>query len=204
MAKKIKRPEQPFGQYVALPHVVLDSVAYQGASHTARNLLIEVVRQHNGQNNGHLQLAISWLKKRGWTSTDVIHRAKLELVERGLILKTRFGGLNNGPDLWALNWLAISNPTGLDVRHVDRAWASFQEPDKQKKRSVARNSTVPCNGTDAGCPVPSDGSKLVSLSIVTIPFGGNNVSNHVPSSRRHVKRIVGKPGRSGRARVDAA
>jgi hypothetical protein len=203
MAKKTKRPEQPSGQYVALPYVVLDSVAYQGASYTARNLLIEAARQHNGQNNGHLQLSISWLKKRGWTSADVIHRAKLELIERGLILKTRLGGLNNGPDLWALNWLAISNPTGLDVRHVDRAWASFQEPDKQKKRSVARNDAVPSPGAGVTRPVPSDGSKLVSLPVVTVPSDGNNVSNHVPSSRGGVKRIVGKPGRSGRSRTDA-
>lgn len=199
MARKTKRPEQPSGQYVALPYMILDSVAYQGASHTARNLLIEAVRQHNGQNNGHLQLSTSWLKKRGWTSADVIHRAKLELVERGLLLKTRLGGLNNGPDLWALNWLAISNPTGLDVRHVDRAWAFYKDPEKQKKRSVPRNGADPLDGTDVTRSVPSNGSKLVSLPVVAVPSDGNNVSNHVRSSRG-VMRIVGKTGRSGRPR----
>jgi hypothetical protein len=204
MSKKTKWPEQPSGLYAALPHAVLDSVAYQGASHTAKNLLIEAVRQHNGKNNGHLQLSTSWLKKRGWTSADVIHRAKLELVKRGLLLKTRFGGLNNGPDHWALNWLAISEPSALDVRHVDRAWAFYKDPEKQKKRSVPQNGAVLPARTDVPRSVPFDGSKMASLPVVAVPSNGNNEHNHVLSSCGGVKRIVGKVGKSGRPCTAAA
>jgi hypothetical protein len=204
MSRKTKRPEQPSGQYTALPHAVLDSVAYQGASHTAKNLLIEAARQHNGVNNGHLQLSTSWLKNRGWSSADVTQRAKQELIERGLLVKTRSGGLNNGPDHWALNWLPISNPRGLDVRDVNRAWAFYQDSNKKKKRSVSRNSAVPSPGADTTRPIPSDGAKSVSSPVVAVPSDGNNVSNHAPSSRGGVKRIVGKPEKSGRPRASAA
>src|SRR4051812_23347854 len=100
MARK-KILERVSGRFSALPHAVLDSVAFMGASHTAKALIYELARQHAGLNNGHFQLANSYLKKRGWTSNDVIQRAKKELVERQLIVKTKMGGLNAGADLWA-------------------------------------------------------------------------------------------------------
>jgi len=66
MAKHKKILEAPQGYYTAFPHDLLDSVAFMGASHTARSLLCELLRQHNARNNGHLHLASTWLKKRGW------------------------------------------------------------------------------------------------------------------------------------------
>jgi hypothetical protein len=200
MARK-KPPEQVGGRYSALPHLVLDSVAFTGASHTAKALLYELMRQHSGSNNGHLQLATSWLKNRGWRSHDVLQRAKLELVARQLIVKTRWGGLNAGCDLWALTWLQISNFVGLDVRpgmYQQGAWTRFEDDARnQKKRSVCRDGAVPENGT-AGClTIPAAGTKTALLTVVAIPRDGNNVSNHVPALQNRAKRIVGKPGKSG-------
>jgi hypothetical protein len=200
MSKKKQRPEVPSGGYAALPHAILDSAAYKGASHTAKSLLIETIRQHNGCNNGHLQLSTGWLRKRGWTSSDVVHRAKQDLVERRLLLKTRQGGLNIGPDRWALNWLPISNPIGLDIRQIDREWRFFKEPEKQKKRSVQRSNSDPSPGTEVSQAVPPDRTKPDALIADAIPLNGNDVSNHVPRSSSKNKRIVGKPGKSGRPR----
>jgi len=200
MSKKKERPEVPSGAYAALPHAILDSDAYKGASHTAKSLLIEAIRQHNGMNNGHLQLTTGWLRKRGWTSSDVIHRAKQELAERDLLLKTRHGGLNMGPDRWALNWLPISNPIGLDVRQINREWRFFNEPEKQKKRSGPRSNADPSAGTELSSSVPPSRSKPNILLADTVPLNGNDVSNQVPRSGRENKRIVGKPGKSGRLR----
>ena len=95
--------------YAPLPFAVLDGAAYQGSSFPARGLLVEVVRQHSGSNNGHMQLTMAWLVRRGWTSCDVVQRAKAELIDRGLIIETRKGGLNNGPSLFALTWLERSS-----------------------------------------------------------------------------------------------
>lgn len=196
MPKKAKRPEQIRGLYSAVPHDVQDSAAYKEASHTAIHLLHDLTRQHNGVNNGHLHLAAGWLKNRGWRSADVIQRAKQELADRGLIIKTRSGGLNSGPDLWALNWLPISDPRGLDVRQTDRTWAFFSEPQKQEQRSDARNNAVPATGTGIVCSAPSNGSKCPPLSVIAAPPDGNNVNSHVPRLRG-AKRIVGKAGKSG-------
>jgi hypothetical protein len=120
-----------------------------GASHTARSLLCELLRQHNGRNNGHLQLSSTWLKKRGWSSNDVAHRAKLESLERGLIIQTRQGGLNAGANLYAVTWLPISNFVGLDIKSKDYHPGKWRFMDsspvigKQKLSSVSRyeNST---------------------------------------------------------------
>lgn len=200
MARK-KPPEQVPGRFTAVPHAVLDSVAFMGASHPAKALLCELMRQHNGSNNGHLQLATSWLKPRGWTSVGVIHRAKQELVARNLVVKTRMGGLNAGPDLWALSWFPVSNYLGLDMRHGQYqpgAWHRFTPaPEKQKSHSVKRNSAIPLAGTATILTIPFNGTKTALLTASAIPSNGNNVSNHIPQSQSKTKHIVGQPGKSG-------
>ena len=196
-----KQPELVSGRYSAMPHTVLDSPAFMGASHPAKALLYELLRQHTGANNGHLQLATSWLRGRGWTSAAVIQRAKVELVSRNLLIRTRLGGLNAGPDLWALPWLSISDYAGLDVRQGEYqvgAWHRFVAPEKQKKRSVSRNSAVPSHGTETPSAIPSHGTKTGLLAASAIPSNGNNVSNHVPTMRSTAKRIVGRPGKTGK------
>ena len=47
MAKKLKQPERIDGSYSAIPHVVLDSIAFIGASNAAKALLFAIIRQHN-------------------------------------------------------------------------------------------------------------------------------------------------------------
>lgn len=121
-----KPPESVSGLYVALPIAILDSVAFTGASHPAKALLLEAMRQHNGKNNGHLQLSASWLSKRGWNSRDVTQRAKKELIERRLLIETRQGGRNMGASLYAVTWLPITNYFGLDIdkkNYSQGAWA---------------------------------------------------------------------------------
>ena len=56
--KKQKRPVEAIsGLYGAIPHAVMDGVAFKGASYPAKSLLFELMRQHNGKNNGQLQLS---------------------------------------------------------------------------------------------------------------------------------------------------
>jgi hypothetical protein len=199
MARK-KPAEQVAGRYSAVPHTLLDSVAFMGASYRAKALLYELVRQLNGSNNGHLQLTTSWLKKRGWPNADAIQKAKLELIERQLIVKTRLGGLNAGPDMWAVTWLVVSDCAGLDLRvgqHTPGAWHLFVEPKKQKKHSVQRNRVAPCNGTVPSSTAPYNGAKTAFLTASAAPYNGNNVFTNVPNAKGR-KRIVGKPGKSGR------
>jgi len=143
---KQKFPEQLDGTFSALPHSVLDSQAYMGASFKAKAMLVEAARQLNGKNNGHLQLSAAWLKKRGWTSNDTFHAAIEELLARRLLVKTRQGGLNIGPSWYAVTWLVISNFVGLELRPQEyhrgayRFMDTLQVPPKLKSLAATGRS----------------------------------------------------------------
>lgn len=208
---KRKQPaEQVSGRFAAFPHAVMDSTAYQGASYAARALLLELMRQHTGRNNGHFQLATRWLRDRGWNSADRIQRAKAEVIARQLAIKTRLGGLNAGPDLWAVTWLPISDYSGLTEASAGTyhpgAWHFLSPPlplptkqgdsEKREERTAGRNSTAPPAGTGNPPTVPPVGTKTAPFDVLTVPPAGNNEVTNAP--RRSVAlRVVGRKGASG-------
>lgn len=167
--KKQKRPVEAIGGlYGAIPHAVLDSTAFKGASYPVKALLFDLMRQHSGNNNGHLHLSFSWLASRGWKSRDVIQRARAELIERGLLIQTRQGGLNIGASRYALTWLHISNYVGLEIERKDYhpgAWGFMDalpiakknastSPPAGKGNTASRYSPLPLAGTGDVLTVP--------------------------------------------------
>lgn len=167
--KKQKRPVEAIsGLYGAIPHAVLDSVAFKGASYPAKALIFDLMRQHTGNNNGHLHLSFSWLAIRGWKSRDVIQRARSELIERNLLIQTRQGGLNIGASRYAVTWLHISNFAGLDIQskgYHPGAWAFMDTlpmgkkianavPPDSKGNTASQYSSSPRAGTAKCLTVP--------------------------------------------------
>jgi len=205
MAKSKKPIEAVSGSYTPLPHALLDSTAFMGASDRAKAMLLELVRQHSGRNNGHLHLAVGWLRKRGWKSTNAIQLAKAELVDRGLAVLTRRGGLNAGPDRYALTWLNVSDYAGLDLKpgtFAPGAWLFADPPPvmskrqppppesrtkKRKASSGSGNSTVPVAGTASPLTVPVAGTKKALFAVPAVPTTGNDevTSSLPPSVRGH-------------------
>jgi hypothetical protein len=168
MARKQKRPTESIeGFFGGIPHSVLDSVAFMGASYPAKALMLELIRQHTGANNGHLHLAHGWLEKRGWTSRSVIGRAKKELIDRGLMIRTRQGGLNMGADKYAVTWLSISNFVGLDIQSKD-----------YHKGAHSFMNELPPPKISKGVPLEGTGSTFSRAS--TVPFAGTVVCATVP------------------------
>jgi hypothetical protein len=221
MAKK-SRGEMAAGNFIALPWAVMDSPAFQGASHGAQALLLQLVRQHNGRNNGRLHLTSKWLGPRGWRSANGIHRLKRELVERGLIVRTRGGGLNAGADLYALTWLAITDFKALTLKPADYTpggWSRFdplRHVTKQKDRSNRWSSSAPTGGAAQASTAPTGGAETGVFGPSAAPTCGNNVVNQSTvlaadgsevnpevRKRRAGQRVVGKKGRSGRPNADA-
>jgi hypothetical protein len=98
----------PFFQ---LYHTLLDSPRYINLSHPAKSLLIDIVRQYNGRNNGDLCVTLNVMKKRGWNSNSVMRRALNGLRAAELVLLTRQGSINKC-SLYALSWLAIDECGG--------------------------------------------------------------------------------------------
>lgn len=186
MARK-QPAEQVSGRYAAVPHAVMNSTAFMGASYAARALLLELVLQHAGRNNGHFVLATGWLRRRGWNSSDMVQRAKSELITRQLAIKTRLGGLNAGPDLWAVTWLPISDYSGLTEvtakTYHPGAWHFLNPPvpiPKRDERTAGRNSAVPPAGTGDPLTVPPAGTKTVLFDALTVPPAGNRIVTSSP------------------------
>jgi len=202
MAKNRKPIESVNGSYTALPHVVLDSVAFMGAGHTARSLLFDLMRQHNGSNNARLHLTTSWLRRRGWNSADTIQKAKQELIERGLIVLTKQGGLNAGACLYALTWLPISNFVGLDLQaknYYPGAWRfmnTLPALKPSKPCSDSQNSAVPKDGMPPPLPVPANGAERHVSTARAVPAFGNNECLPLPP-KKSISPVVGRKGASG-------
>lgn len=103
------------GAFVALPWSVLDCPAYARLSHPARSLLMEFARQFVRDNNGRLLASAAHLASRGWTSNDVITRAKRELLEAGFIFETAKGQRPNKAGWYAVTWRTLDKIDGYDA-----------------------------------------------------------------------------------------
>lgn len=226
MAKSKKPLEAVTGRYTAIPHALLDSVAFMGASHAARSLIFEVMRQHDGKNNGHIHLSANWLKGRGWNSKDGIQKAKTEALNRGLIVKTREGGLNAGPDRYALTWLPITNFVGLGIEPRDYhpgayllmgPFSQSQSKDQppivrtspahtppRKCHPAHRGSAGPHTGAASEPTAPHTGAREANFS-VSLPRTPETMNSYhctgAAGTAGGRKRIVGQAGKSGRPKT---
>ena len=122
-ARKIKfdKDRTESGGYVAIPHLVLRSVALKNLSSHGTKLLMDLVSQYLGRNNGDLSAPFSTMKKdRGWKSKGTLNRAIKDLLESGLIIVSRQGGRHKC-SLYALTYIAIDECGGkLDIKATDR------------------------------------------------------------------------------------
>lgn len=74
------------GRWVGIPHAVIKSAAYQHLSLMARAVLVELVLEMNGYNNGRIALSQRQIAARlGNSNFRKISRATAELMEHGLV-----------------------------------------------------------------------------------------------------------------------
>lgn len=106
-----KHPKRSKDLFIQIPHPVLRSVAYKGLGSWARVLLIELILQYNGKNNGDLSAPYSLMKQRGFNSSGTLSKAGQELQKNGLIQVTKLprktGTTFEMTKLLALTWLPI-------------------------------------------------------------------------------------------------
>jgi len=217
MARKNKqaRLESISGGYAAIPWTVIDSVSFKGASDKAKALLFALMRQHNGNNNGHLHLAKKWLYNQGWTCDENNRKACNELIERGLIIHTKYGGLNMGANYFAVTWHNITNYVGLDISAKSYLRGAYSlcnlPPTKRRKppqinagiKQIERHDYRASTGTTTELVRQSTGTTTELVKPVfdhfTVTTTENNVITPLPIPNT-VKRIVGVKGKSGIAK----
>jgi len=110
-----RRGNTAFGEsFAAIPKAVLYSPVFVALNKVERALLFEFMAQYNGRNNGRLLCTVKKLKYRGFTSSDVLHRAKKVLIEAGLIYETVQGHRPNWASWYALTWRPLDKHERYD------------------------------------------------------------------------------------------
>ena len=156
------------GGFVALPWAVLDSAAYQGLSHPARSLLLELARQFAKDNNGRLLGSMAYLRVRGWTSNDTITRGLRELVDAKLLHQTAQGHRPSRASWYAVTWQALDRHQGYDPGAAESfrrgAYRDGEplpvKPTRQElldKWAGKNASLTPPDGVERGLCAPSHG-----------------------------------------------
>lgn len=180
------------GGFIALPWSVLDCIAYACLSHIAKALLFEVARQFVRDNNGRLLISTAYMKKRGWYSSSVIQKAKLELIEAGFIFETVKGHRPNKASWYAVTWRRLDRLQGYDAGTEQlfqrgayrfapgkpkRPPLSCKNPKKIKELippdSIESALIAPPHGIRPLSVVPPGGAIKHSLSRSSIPPHGN-------------------------------
>ena len=191
------------GSFVKLPVHVFNSPAYVNLSNIGKALLIEVVMQSRGDNNGRYLLSMKYLNARGWNSADVVTKAKRELIESKLIYQTVQGHRPNKASWYAVTWECLDKLNGFD----EGAEAGFRrgaynttplpkpkatreelfkkwEPAGKKQNQnhfvippggIERAPIVPSGGIETRSPIPSGGTMEALLTPLPIPSGGNHL-----------------------------
>lgn len=132
--------------FAGVPRRVMESDSYRRLNAGAAKLLFEFAYQYRGNNNGDLTAAWSVLNQRGWNSKDTIRRARDELLDANLIIRTRTA-LRANPggqcDLYAITWRPIDECKGksLDVKPTITPPRKFSMENNEKPR--------PHNGHDS-------------------------------------------------------
>lgn len=161
------------GGFVALPWDVLDSAAYQGLSHPARALLVEVARQFHSDDNGRMLLSAKYLRTRGWTSADVIQRAKQELLDAGLIFETVKGHRPNKASWYAMTWQSLDKLDGFDPGVAAFERGAYKNASLTPRGGIEKASIAPPDGTRKPSTTPRDGAIKATLGHSPTPPDGN-------------------------------
>lgn len=171
------------GGFVALPWSVLDSPAYMALSHPAKALLLEIARQYVKDNNGRLLASIAYLKKRGWTSRDVITRAKRELMDAGLIHETAMGHRPNKASWYAITWYSLDRIDGYDAGAAEsfRRGAYRENASLRPSHGIDKPLIGPSGGQGESLPRPSHGPIRGGFGTSPRPSGGHHLDTPSPT-----------------------
>lgn len=148
-----KRGGQPFAP---MRIDVTSSEAWANTSAWGIRLIMNLVAQYRGNNNGDLCATWKFMKNRGWKSKDTLDRAKKELLDKKWIVITRKGGRKT-PDLIALTFWGIDECNGKLDPHIfprlnplDSWKVGNTPPDIQKEKAKEKARKIKFFGTDTG------------------------------------------------------
>ena len=180
------------GLFVALPWSVLDCPAFARLSMHARALLLEVARQYVNDNNGRLLLSRAYMETRGWKSSDMLTKAKRELLEGGFIHQTVQGHRPNKASWYAVTWYSLDRHPGFDVGAVEtfersayRKGVPLKNASLRPPHGTERAAIGPPRGTGSAPPVPHHGPVGGLSGPLSVPPHGNHLDEPSAAAELH-------------------
>lgn len=190
--------ERDSGGFIALPWAVLDCPAYGRLSVHARALLLEVARQYVRDNNGRMLLSRDYMAKRGWKSSDMLTKAKRELLEGGFIFETVKGQRPNKASWYALTFYALDRHPGYDSGAVESFRRSAYRETSPLKNAVLRPShgtekpsCAPSHGTERPPLVPPHGAVEAIFTPLSVPPHGHHLDKPSAGVQKEGKGTAG-------------
>lgn len=145
MSRGQSKKKHASARYISIYHAVLEHPDFYEANPRCHKMLLYLLRQFNGSNNGDFTAAYSVLKKFGFKSKDTIASTLQELIDRGLIVRTReakFQNPNATCALYAVTWFQIHECGGkLDVQPTTDAIRNFAVETCRSTRPKSRHSS---------------------------------------------------------------
>jgi hypothetical protein len=125
--RKAKSKAIIYPGFLSLHRPLLDCSDFISLKGNSIKLLVDIAQQYNGYNNGDLCASLSVMRSRGWNSNQQLSKALKELIDKNIIMLTRQGGLNMGPNLYGITWQPIDECNGkLDVKPTTLPPRSFK------------------------------------------------------------------------------
>lgn len=104
------------GRFAAIPHDVLRSPKFVALAPAAVKLLLDLLWQYNGENNGRLLATLKKMRERNWRGEHQLVNARRELSEAGFIMETRKGARPNRAAWWAITWFSLDWHPEMDIK----------------------------------------------------------------------------------------
>ncbi|WP_239512066.1 hypothetical protein [Pseudomonas frederiksbergensis] len=133
---KARRKSPPFAM---IQKRMIQSVGFRALGPWSRAVILELLAQYNGQNNGDLSATRTMAKEWGIGSAHTLQRALEELEAGGWIMQSRtsvFGRQGARCALYALSWLPIDECPG---KNLDIQWT--HAPPRPMPTLLGSNST---------------------------------------------------------------
>jgi len=137
------------GGFVAMTYTVLCSEEFAALSSVAVKLLMDLLAQYRGNNNGDLAMPWSRMVRRGWKSRDTLTKARKELLARRWIVVTAQGGLHR-PSLYAVTMFALDPCSKIEVSAQSFPRGAWK---RQGRQNASPNTPIGSNGSRTNTPV---------------------------------------------------
>lgn len=98
-------------KFVVIPTLVLKSEEFLSLPASSCELMLDLVKQYSGKNNGRLTPSFEVMQRSGWKSKDTLLRAKRALLECPFACLTRKGHPPRTAEWIGFTWWKIGRST---------------------------------------------------------------------------------------------